>query len=58
MNRAGLLIALALSLAFVVLYLIFPELDLQIAGGFYDAVTRTFPEPLAHRRGDRTRGGE
>jgi lipid A 4'-phosphatase len=43
MNRAGLLIALAVSLAFVVLYLIFPELDLRIAGAFYDAVTRTFP---------------
>ena len=43
MNRAGLLIALSLSLAFVVLYLIFPELDLRIGGAFYDAVTRTFP---------------
>ncbi|MDQ8729640.1 phosphatase PAP2 family protein [Bradyrhizobium sp. LHD-71] len=43
MNRAGLFIALSLSLAFVVLYLIFPELDLQIGGVFYDAVTRTFP---------------
>jgi lipid A 4'-phosphatase len=43
MNRAGFLIALAVSLGFVVLYLIDPELDLQIAGGFYDAGTRTFP---------------
>jgi membrane-associated PAP2 superfamily phosphatase len=43
MNRAGLLIALAVSLGFVVLYLIWPELDLRIAGTFYDAVTRTFP---------------
>lgn len=43
MNRVGLLIALSLSLAFVVLYLIFPELDLRIAGAFYDAVARTFP---------------
>jgi lipid A 4'-phosphatase len=43
MNRAGLLIALSLSLVFVVLYLSFPELDLRIGGAFYDAVTRTFP---------------
>jgi len=43
MNRAGLLIALALSLVFVVLYLIWPEIDMRIAGVFYDAVTRTFP---------------
>lgn len=43
MNRAGLLIALASSLVFVVLYLIFPELDLWIAGAFFDAVTQTFP---------------
>jgi membrane-associated PAP2 superfamily phosphatase len=43
MNRTGLIIALSLSLAFVVLYLIFPELDLRIGGLFYDAVTRTFP---------------
>jgi membrane-associated PAP2 superfamily phosphatase len=43
MNRAGLLIALSLSLAFVVLYLAYPQLDLRIAGTFYDAVARTFP---------------
>jgi membrane-associated PAP2 superfamily phosphatase len=43
MNRAGLLIALALSIAFVGLYLIVPELDMRTAGAFYDAVTRTFP---------------
>src|SRR5262249_49237764 len=43
MNRAGLLIALAVSLIFVVLYLVWPELDLQLAGSFYDAVTHTFP---------------
>src|SRR4051812_46354332 len=43
MNRAGLLIALALSLVFVVLYLIWPELDMRIAAACYDAVTRTFP---------------
>jgi lipid A 4'-phosphatase len=43
MNRAGLLIALSLSLAFVVFYLIYPEIDLLIGGAFYDAVTRTFP---------------
>lgn len=43
MNRAGLITALAAALAFVVLYLLYPELDLRIAGAFYDAVTRTFP---------------
>lgn len=43
MNRAGLFIALSLALIFVVLYLIYPELDLRIGGAFYDAVTRTFP---------------
>jgi membrane-associated PAP2 superfamily phosphatase len=43
MNRAGLLIALSASLVFVVLYLVFPELDLRIAGAFYDAVAKTFP---------------
>lgn len=43
MNRAGLLIALSLTLAFVVLYLIVPELDLRIGGVFYDTLTRTFP---------------
>jgi membrane-associated PAP2 superfamily phosphatase len=43
MNRAGLLIALALSFVFVVLYLVWPELDMRIAAAFYDAVTRTFP---------------
>lgn len=43
MNRAGLLIALSLTLAFVVLYLIVPELDLRIGGAFYDTLTRSFP---------------
>jgi lipid A 4'-phosphatase len=43
MNRAGLLIALALSFVFVVLYLVWPEIDMRIAGAFYDAVTKTFP---------------
>jgi lipid A 4'-phosphatase len=43
MNRAGLFIALALSFIFVVLYLVWPEIDMQIAGVFYDAVTKTFP---------------
>lgn len=43
MNRTGLLIALASSLAFIVLYLIFPGLDLWIAGLFYDTAAQTFP---------------
>jgi lipid A 4'-phosphatase len=43
MNRAGLLIALSLSFAFVALFLIFPELDLRIGGAFYDSLARTFP---------------
>ena len=43
MNRAGLIFALSLSLAFVILFLIFPELDLRIGGAFYDQLTKTFP---------------
>ena len=43
MNRAGLLFALSLSLAFIILFLFFPELDLRIGGAFYDSIARTFP---------------
>lgn len=43
MNRAGLLAAFASALVFVVLFLVFPELDLKIGGAFYDSITRTFP---------------
>lgn len=43
MNRTGLIIALGLSLAFGLLFGIYPELDLKIAAMFYDATTKTFP---------------
>jgi len=43
MNRAGLIIALALSLAAGLLFGLYPELDLKVAALFYDASTRTFP---------------
>src|SRR5262245_43523091 len=43
MNRTGLYVALGLSLAFVILLVIFPGLDLRIGAYFYDAAERTFP---------------
>ncbi len=43
MNRTGLYIALALSLAFVVVFGSHPELDLKVAAWFYDPTTKTFP---------------
>jgi len=43
MNRIGLFIALALSLVFVVVFGLHPELDLKVAAWFYDPVTRSFP---------------
>lgn len=43
MNRTGLYIALGLSLAFVVLFTTFPELDLRIGAYFFDATNQTFP---------------
>ncbi len=43
MNRTGLIIALALSLATGLLFGLYPELDLKVAALFYDACTRTFP---------------
>jgi hypothetical protein len=43
MNRTGLLIALSVTAIFVVVYALFPQLDLVAARLFYDPVTRTFP---------------
>jgi lipid A 4'-phosphatase len=46
MNRTGLFIALALALVVGVLFGIYPELDLKLAGLFYDPATRSFPVKL------------
>ena len=46
MNRTGLFIALAMALAVGLLFGIFPELDLKLAGLFYDATTKSFPLKL------------
>ena len=43
MNRKGLLIALALFGGIGLLFGLFPQLDLWLAGLFYDAATKTFP---------------
>jgi membrane-associated PAP2 superfamily phosphatase len=43
MNRTGLIIALALSLATGLLFGLYPELDLKVAALFYDATTKSFP---------------
>jgi lipid A 4'-phosphatase len=43
MNRTGLLIALTLALVVGLLFGIHPELDLKLAGLFYDAATKSFP---------------
>lgn len=43
MTRTGLIIALSLSLAFGLLFGLYPELDLKVAGFFYDATAKTFP---------------
>ena len=42
MNRTGLFIALGLALVIGLLFGIYPELDLKLAGLFYDAATRRF----------------
>ena len=42
MNRTGLFIALAIALAVGLLFGIFPELDLELAGLFYDPATKSF----------------
>src|ERR1700683_4422782 len=46
MNRTGLFIALGLALVVGLLFGIFPELDLKLAGLFYDATTHSFPLKL------------
>ena len=43
MNRSGLFTALALALVVGLLFGIYPELDLQLAGLFFDASNQTFP---------------
>ena len=43
MNRSGLYTALALALVVGLLFGIYPELDLQLAGLFYDASNKSFP---------------
>jgi lipid A 4'-phosphatase len=43
MNRTGLYTALALALVVGLLFGIYPELDLQLAGLFYDASDKSFP---------------
>jgi lipid A 4'-phosphatase len=43
MNRTGLFIALGLALIVGLLFGIYPEFDLKLAGLFYDATTRSFP---------------
>src|SRR5437588_10000848 len=46
MNRTGLFIALALALVTALLFGIHPELDLKLAGLFYDATSKSFPLKL------------
>ena len=46
MNRTGLFIALALALIIGLLFGIYPELDLKLAGLFYDPTTKSFPLKL------------
>src|SRR5438309_2298585 len=42
MNRAGLLVALAIALVSGVVFTVFPKLDLELSKLFYDAETRQF----------------
>ena len=46
MNRTGLFIALGLALVVGLVFGLYPELDLKLAGLFYDAATRSFPLKL------------
>jgi membrane-associated PAP2 superfamily phosphatase len=46
MNRTGLFIALGLALVIGLVFGLYPELDLKLAGLFYDAATRSFPLKL------------
>ncbi len=55
MNRTGLFIALGLALAIGLLFGIYPELDLKLAGLFYDPATKSFPLETQYARGDRAR---
>ncbi len=43
MNRTGLFIALALTAVVALLFGVYPELDLWLAGLFFDPATKTFP---------------
>jgi membrane-associated PAP2 superfamily phosphatase len=47
MNRNGLFIVLALTLVVGLLFGIYPELDLKLAGLFYDPATKSFPLKLS-----------
>jgi len=46
MNRTGLFIALGLALVIGLVFGIYPELDLKLAGMFYDATSKSFPLKL------------
>src|ERR1041385_800905 len=46
MNRTGLFIALGLALVVGLVFGIYPELDLKLAGLFYDSATKSFPLKL------------
>src|SRR6476661_7967112 len=46
MNRTGLFVALGLALVVGLLFGIYPELDLKLAGLFYDATSKSFPLKL------------
>ncbi|HWW49194.1 MAG TPA: phosphatase PAP2 family protein [Xanthobacteraceae bacterium] len=43
MNRTGLIIALLVTIACAVVFGLHPDLDLKLAGLFYDPATKTFP---------------
>jgi lipid A 4'-phosphatase len=43
MNRTGLFIALSLAFVVGLLFGIYPELDLKLAGWFYDTASKSFP---------------
>jgi membrane-associated PAP2 superfamily phosphatase len=43
MNRTGLFVALGLAAAFVIVFGLYPRLDLVVAGWFFDPVARDFP---------------
>lgn len=43
MTRTGLLVALSLTLAFLLVFGLHPEIDLKVAAWFYDPATKSFP---------------